>query len=43
MEVTASELFFYPDNVEDSAIFAIDFILAQQDIDNTLFTSTHNL
>lgn len=41
--MTANELFFYPGNMEDSAIFALDFILSQIHIDNTIFTSTHNL
>lgn len=43
LEVTSPELFFYPDSMEDSAIFALDYILSQIHIDNSLFTDRHNL
>jgi len=43
LEVTAPELFFYPESMEDSAVFALDYILSQQHIDNSILTETHNL
>ena len=43
LEVTSPELFFYPDSMEDSAIFALDYILSQKHIDNSILTDRNNL
>ncbi len=43
LEVTASELILWTNDVESSAVFALDYILSQDNIDNSIFVTTENL